>query len=81
MKNWILKNKLYAIGSIVGGLAGFLYWKYTGCLNGTCAITSSPLKSTVYFGLLGALVFGLFIKKSNDPVKHQPGANNQDRGV
>jgi hypothetical protein len=60
MKNWILKNKLYWIGAAAGAIAGFLYWKYVGCLTGTCAITSHPVKSTVYFALIGALVFGLF---------------------
>lgn len=60
MKNWIFKNKLYIIGAIVGAIAGFLYWKHIGCLTGTCAITSNPVKSTVYFALLGALLFSLF---------------------
>ncbi len=60
MKNWIQNNKLYIIGAITGALAGYLYYKYVGCLTGTCAITSDPLKSMVYFAMLGALLFGLF---------------------
>ena len=60
IKNWILKNKLFGIGAIAGAIAGFLYWKYVGCLDGSCAITSNPLRSTVYFALMGALVFGMF---------------------
>lgn len=63
MKNWILRNKLYAIGAIVGAVAGYLYWKYIGCLTGTCAITSDPLKSTLYFAVLGAIVFSIFKKQ------------------
>ncbi len=63
MKNWILKNKLYGIGAAVGAIASFFYWKYVGCLTGTCAITSNPIRSTVYFALLGALVFGMFKKE------------------
>jgi hypothetical protein len=62
MKKWIEQNKLYVIGAVVGALAGFLYWKYVGCLTGTCAITSNPLRSTVYFAFMGALVFGMFKK-------------------
>jgi hypothetical protein len=62
MKNWILGNKLYAIGAFAGGIAGFLYWKYIGCLTGSCAITSKPVNSSLYFALLGALFFGLFKK-------------------
>ena len=64
MKNWILRNKLYGIGAIVGAIAGFLYWKYVGCLTGTCAITSNPIRSTLYFALLGALLFSLFKNKN-----------------
>ena len=67
MKNWIIRNKLYGIGGIVGAFAGFLYWKYIGCLTGSCAITSDPLTSTIYFALLGALLFGLFRKNTNKP--------------
>ena len=62
MKNWILKNKLYGIGAVAGAIAGFLYWKYVGCLTGTCAITSNPVRSTIYFAILGALLFSLFKK-------------------
>ena len=63
MKNWLIKNKLYGIGAIVGAIAGFLYWKYIGCLTGTCAITSNPARSTIYFAVLGAFVFSLFKKE------------------
>jgi hypothetical protein len=65
MKQWIQKNRLYVIGSLLGALAGFLYWKYVGCVSGTCAITSNPFRSTVYFALTGALLFGLFKREKN----------------
>lgn len=45
-----------ALGLVVGAIAGFLYWKFVGCSSGTCAITSSPLNSTLYFAGLGALL-------------------------
>ena len=60
MKNWVIKNKLYFIGAALGAIAGFLYWKYVGCLTGTCAITSNPINSTIYFALFGALIMGSF---------------------
>lgn len=68
MKNWIQRHKLYGIGGVVGAIAGFLYWKYIGCLTGSCAITSNPLRSTLYFAVVGALFFSLFRKeqKLND---------------
>lgn len=43
------------IGIALGALGGFLYWKYVGCIDGTCPITSSP----VYSSLWGAAVVGL----------------------
>ena len=54
---------LYIIGALVGATSGFLYWKYVGCLSGTCKITSSPINSTIYFALMGALLFGAFKKR------------------
>lgn len=64
MKNWIIRNKMYFIGATIGALAGFLYWKYVGCITGTCTITSNPLNSTLYFALFGSVLFGTFTKKS-----------------
>lgn len=62
MKKWMYQNKGYVIGAVLGGLAGFLYWKYVGCLTSTCAISSKPLNSTLYFALLGAVLLGSFRK-------------------
>ena len=67
MKNFILRHKLYFIGALIGALAGFLYWKYVGCLTGTCSITSNPVNSTMYFALFGAVLFGAFRKQAKKP--------------
>ena len=64
MKNWIINNKLYFMGIFIGALAGFLYWKYVGCLTGTCSITSNPINSMLYFALFGAVLLGAFKKQS-----------------
>jgi hypothetical protein len=63
MKNWTINNRLYFIGAALGAIAGFLYWKYVGCLTGTCSITSNPVNSTLYFALLGSVLFGAFKKQ------------------
>jgi hypothetical protein len=60
MKHWLLNNWLFIAGAMVGAVAGFLYWKLIGCSTGTCAITSKPVNSTVYFSVMGALLFGIF---------------------
>lgn len=71
MKKWIVQNKFYFIGAAIGAVAGFLYWKYVGCLTGTCAITSDPLRSTAYFAIMGSLLFGAFKKETSSMSKTQ----------
>lgn len=49
------------IGVVVGLIAGYAYYYYVGCASGTCAITSKPLNSTLYGGLMGGLLFNMFV--------------------
>jgi phage shock protein E len=51
---------LTIIGAALGAIAGYLYYYYVGCANGNCAITSRPLNSTLYGGLMGGLLFTYF---------------------
>ena len=52
----------------LGALGGFLYYNLIGC-NGSCAITGSPVNSTLYGSLMGLILTDwkqvklLFIKK------------------
>lgn len=39
----------------LGLIAGFLYYKYVGCVSGTSAITANPIMSVLYGGILGGL--------------------------
>lgn len=64
MKNWIAKNKLALIGALVGAIAGYVYYAKVGCLTGTCAISSNPINSTVYFAFMGALAFSAFKRET-----------------
>lgn len=57
------KYKRDLIGITLGAVTGFLYWKFVGCSNGTCMITSKPINSTLYGALMGFLVAGIFTKK------------------
>ena len=50
-----------SIGVIVGAIAGYAYYHFVGCASGTCAITSKPLNSTLYGGLMGGLLFNMFV--------------------
>jgi len=49
------------IGIIVGLIAGYTYYHFVGCASGTCAITSKPVNSTLYGGLMGGLLFNMFV--------------------
>ncbi|MCA0429909.1 MAG: DUF6132 family protein [Bacteroidetes bacterium] len=62
MKLFIKKNKITLIGILIGALIGYLYWFIIGCSSGSCAITSKPLNSTIYFAVLGGLIFSIFQK-------------------
>lgn len=53
---------LTTIGVVIGAIAGYLYYAEIGCLSGTCAITSKPINSTLYGGLMGGQLFNIFIK-------------------
>lgn len=56
LKGWVW----YLVGTVIGVIGGYFYWKFIGCNSGTCMITSKPLNSMLYFGLMGALVVGMF---------------------
>ena len=54
---WFNKTflKKISLGVVLGGAVGFAYYYFIGCKSGTCAITSSPVNSTMYGVLLGVL--------------------------
>lgn len=58
MKKW-LKPTLFTAG---GALAGLAYYYFVGCASGTCSLTSHPLVTMAYMGLVGWLLSGVFGK-------------------
>ncbi|MFN8244489.1 MAG: DUF6132 family protein [Ferruginibacter sp.] len=60
MRLFFSKNRLTLIGIVLGALAGYFYWQQAGCVNGTCFITSHPLRSSAYGALMGGLLFSMF---------------------
>lgn len=69
MRTTIIK---WSLGIALGAIAGYLYWFYIGCNSGSCAITSSPVNSTLYGGLMGGLLLNTFEsskKKSGETEK------------
>ena len=51
MKNWMI----WGLGIAIGAIGGYLYWHFVGCTRG-CTITSSPVNSTLYGGMMGGLL-------------------------
>ncbi len=47
------------IGTILGAVGGFLYWKYVGCQSGTCAIKSNWYLMVPWAAVLGFLAGSL----------------------
>ena len=60
IKQTIFKYRAELIGMALGALGGLAYWFFVGCESGTCAITSSPINSSVYGAVMGALLLGMF---------------------
>ena len=62
MKTLFKKYRFEVLGSSFGAIAGWCYWYFVGCSTGTCAITSSPVNSTLYGVFLGGLLGNTFRK-------------------
>ncbi len=65
MKNYLKKHWLKAIGVIIGGVAGYLYYFYIGCASGSCPLTTNPWITTLYGAFAGYVVFDIFTDKKN----------------
>ncbi|MCT4624063.1 MAG: DUF6132 family protein [Schleiferiaceae bacterium] len=63
MLDLVLRYKLLLIGITLGAIGGYAYYYFIGCNSGQCAITSSPVNSTLYGMVLGGLSFDMFKKK------------------
>ena len=71
MQTFIMNHKLTIIGIALGAIAGFLYWNYVGCLDGTCMITSKPVNSTLYGAMMGGLFLSIFKKDEKTAAKEK----------
>ena len=48
------------IGAVVGAGLGFGWYKLVGCSTGTCPLTSNPFISTIFGGVIGAMIASSF---------------------
>ncbi len=57
----LFKKRIFraVFGIIIGGVAGYLYYKLVGCRGGTCPITSNQYY-TIAYGMFAGAILGLF---------------------
>ena len=60
MKKYLKKRPRPAVFTLGSALAGLGYYALVGCSTGSCAITSSPVNTMLYMGLIGWLLSGIF---------------------
>jgi hypothetical protein len=76
MNKSFLKKFLPEItGALLGVLGGFFYWKYVGCVSGTCTIKSNwylmiPWGMLMGF-LVGSVVGDIIRKRKSAPEKKE----------
>ncbi|RZT97423.1 hypothetical protein EV201_2093 [Ancylomarina subtilis] len=62
----LIKNRKFEIiGGIVGIIGGYLYWKYVGCISGTCPIQANWY-SMVPYGLVMGVLIGSMLRPKKD---------------
>ncbi|HNX83335.1 MAG: hypothetical protein KBB24_03455 [Bacteroidales bacterium] len=75
MKKDLLRKYLpEIIGTVAGAAGGFLYWKYVGCVSGTCSIKSNWYLMIPWAAVLGYLagsVAGDLIRKRKRPPEQE----------
>jgi hypothetical protein len=66
-----MKYLKWVIAISFGALAGFAYWYFVGCNSGSCAITASPVNSSIYGGVMAALLFNTFASNQKSDSKEK----------
>jgi hypothetical protein len=75
------KNTLIITFTLAGAVGGFLYWKFIGCVTGTCPIKSVWYLSTLWgtaFGYLGGSIILDIIKYFRKRKALAESTQNQD---
>jgi rhodanese-related sulfurtransferase len=62
-------HKKAVLFSVLGGSMGYAYYHFVGCQSGSCAITSSPVLSSVWGAAMGFFSFQSFFNSSSKTKK------------
>lgn len=69
MSGFFKEKSLVLVFTLIGAIGGFLYWKFVGCLSGTCPIQSVWYWSTLWGAaagyLAGDIINDFIIKRKN----------------
>jgi hypothetical protein len=69
ISGFIQKYRLQIIFTILGAIGGFLYWRFVGCISGTCAIKSVWYWTTLWGSAVGYLagdfIHDIIVKRNN----------------
>lgn len=55
-----------ALFVIFGAAAGYLFYANVGCVTGSCPITSNPISSVLYGGVIGYLLSSFTLRTRSD---------------
>jgi len=69
MDGFIKRYWVIALFVVIGGIGGFLYWRFVGCNSGTCPITSNWYTSSGYGIVMGWLLGDSFRSKKSKEQK------------
>ena len=67
-----LRYLLVAAFILVGAVCGYLFYRLRGCASGTCPISSSPVVSTLYGGVIGWLIGAAAAPEKKKNRKEEP---------
>ena len=75
LKEKIRGNIPALAGTLMGAISGYVYYRFAGCSTGTCPITSNPWISALWGAVLGNLITGIFITKTNKKNEKEHGTD------
>lgn len=76
MTNFYNRHKYGILFIIPGIILGFFYWKYVGCVSGTCPITSNWQLTVLFSSIIGFLIGDMIDDKRKKLKKEEEKKND-----